>query len=92
MLVFFQEASECIRSRLSRKHGLTQTEIDVALALVAGLSPLEISEQRGTGLATVRSHLKHIYLKLGVRRQTELVLFVSRLVSNVVQAAEARSA
>jgi DNA-binding CsgD family transcriptional regulator len=84
MLVFFAEGSECVRARLARRHGLTQTEIDVTLALVAGLSALQIGERRSIGLATVRTHLKRIFMKLGVRRQAEVVLLVSRLVNDLM--------
>lgn len=53
--------------------GLTAREREVARDLVAGLAPAEIAARRGIGVATVRSHLKQVYGKLGVRRQAELV-------------------
>lgn len=52
--------------------GLTESEAHVARALVSGLSPVEIASQRDTSVATVRSQLKAVYAKLGVRRQLEL--------------------
>jgi DNA-binding NarL/FixJ family response regulator len=46
------------------------------------------------GLATIRSHIKRIYMKLGVRRQAELMLRVSALMgeSAAGQASGVRSA
>lgn len=58
--------------------GLTERERVVALDLAAGLAPAEIAAARGVSVATVRSHLKQIYAKLGVRRQAELVALAGR--------------
>lgn len=51
---------------LSRIWGLTQTEARLALALANGVSPAEFAEQAGTGIGTVRWHLKNAEAKLGV--------------------------
>ncbi|MES1199765.1 MAG: helix-turn-helix transcriptional regulator [Pseudomonadota bacterium] len=52
--------------------GLTEAEAEVARALVTGASTREIAERRGVQFDTVRTQIKSIYGKLGVRRQSEL--------------------
>ena len=52
--------------------GLTATEAEVACALAEGFSPREIAQSRGVSTHTVRSQMKAIFAKLGVRRQSEL--------------------
>ncbi|HVZ98772.1 MAG TPA: helix-turn-helix transcriptional regulator [Caulobacterales bacterium] len=52
--------------------GLTEAEASVARALVGGASTREIAERRGVRFDTVRTQIKAIYGKLGVRRQSEL--------------------
>lgn len=52
---------------------LTKREKDVLENLVRGLSYKMIAHQIGTGIDTVRAHIKHIYEKLHVHSQTEAV-------------------
>ena len=52
--------------------GLTPTEAEVARYLAESLSAAEIAELRNCGVETVRSHIKAVYAKLGVRRRLEL--------------------
>ena len=62
--------------------GLTPTETEIAVLLAEGRTAPEIAEATDRGYSTVRTHLKHIYLKLGVSRQFEvaqLVLALSNL-------------
>lgn len=64
--------------RALREHyGLTPSESAVALALCRGQSVAEIAEQRGTTREAVRFHLKNVFQKLHVRRQSELIRVVS---------------
>lgn len=53
--------------------GLTEAEADVALALADGKDLEEIAGARRVGVATIRSQMKSLFAKLGVRRQAELV-------------------
>jgi DNA-binding CsgD family transcriptional regulator len=62
-----------------RALGLTRAETDVGILLGAGLSPREVSERLDIKIATVRTHLKRIFQKLGLCRQSELVQLVTRL-------------
>jgi DNA-binding CsgD family transcriptional regulator len=59
--------------------GLTSAEIKVATLIGDGLDPQGISDQLGVSVGTVRTHLKRVYLKLGVRRQADLVHLLARL-------------
>lgn len=53
--------------------GLSPAECRVALLLGDGRSPREISQTVGVSFNTVRSQLKSIFAKTGVKRQSELV-------------------
>jgi DNA-binding NarL/FixJ family response regulator len=53
---------------------LTKREEEVLDLLAKGLPSGEIARQLNIGLATVHSHLKHIYGKLHVRSRTEAVI------------------
>lgn len=62
--------------------GLTPVEAKIAVLLAEGRVPREIAAATGRGYSTVRSHLRHMYTKLGVSRQFEvaqLVLALSRM-------------
>ena len=51
---------------------LTAREADVAAAVVRGLGDAEIAAELGISYSTVRTHLKNIYRKLGVRSRTAM--------------------
>ena len=53
--------------------GLTPAESLVAVALTTGQTVAGIAHARGCAESTVRSHVKRVYRKLGIRKQTELV-------------------
>lgn len=53
--------------------GLTPAECRVALLLADGHAPQEIATMIGVTSNTVRSQIKSIYSKTGVRRQAELI-------------------
>ena len=59
--------------------GLTPGEARIAAAVGAGLPPREAALSLGLAESTVRSSLKVIFDKLGVRRQADLVRIVMRL-------------
>ena len=66
------------RARGMRKrprHGwesLTPTEIEVVRLAAAGLTNPEIGERLFVAPATVKTHLAHVYAKLGVRNRSQL--------------------
>ena len=55
------------------RHDLSRREALVALCCVEGLSNAEIGKRLQISEQTVKSHLRHIFDKFGVRRRTELV-------------------
>jgi len=59
---------------VSRSLGLSAAEARVAVGIAAGDTPDGVARAHGVGLSTVRTQLKSIYRKLGVRRQAELAL------------------
>jgi DNA-binding CsgD family transcriptional regulator len=60
---------------------LTPTELEVARHAAAGLTNSEIGEAMFISPATVRTHLSHIYAKLGVRNRAELTARAARQVA-----------
>jgi DNA-binding NarL/FixJ family response regulator len=71
-------AAFAARSRGTRKrpkHGwasLTPTELEVVALVAQGLTNPQIAEQLLMGRATVKTHLDHIFAKLGVQTRTEV--------------------
>jgi DNA-binding CsgD family transcriptional regulator len=51
---------------------LTQTELEVVRHAAAGLTNPQIGERMFISRATVKTHLSHIYAKLGVKNRSEL--------------------
>ncbi|WP_173935145.1 response regulator transcription factor [Chelativorans sp. Marseille-P2723] len=65
-------------STLSRSFELTNAEARVALALTEGKTLAEIAEAFSVSRTTVAYHLRNIFQKTGVNRQTELVAVLIR--------------
>ena len=61
--------------------GLTPTGTEVAVMLAEGRTTRQIAAATGRGYSTVRTHLKHIFAKLGVSRQIEVAQLVLALAS-----------
>ena len=53
---------------------LSDREIEVLRLAARGLTSLEIAEQLVIATSTVKTHLNHIYAKLGVRNRTEALV------------------
>ncbi len=60
--------------------GLTPAEARIALALLEGHSVRSAAEGLGLSFFTVRGHLAHIFDKMGVGRQSELVALLLKTV------------
>lgn len=58
---------------LVQRFGLTGSETELALALMNGADLADIAVSRGVAITTVRSQLRSLFAKAGVRRQSELV-------------------
>lgn len=59
--------------------GLTKAEGAVAGQLAAGAGPGVIAERTGVSIGTVRTHIRGIFAKAGVRSQVELVAILADL-------------
>jgi len=59
--------------RLAKSHGVSDREFEVALLVAKGRSSSRIAEMLGVSLATVNSHVHHVYQKLGVHSRQELM-------------------
>lgn len=60
-------------SLLQVTYGLSAAEAEIALLIASGHKREAIAAARGVTIATTRTQLKTIFLKLGVNRETELV-------------------
>ena len=61
-----------LMGRIESEAGLTAREKEIAMAAVLGETDRAIAEARGISVATVRTHIKHIFAKLGVSNRTQL--------------------
>jgi DNA-binding NarL/FixJ family response regulator len=66
------------RERLQLAAHLTQREIDILRALAEGLSNAEIAARVWLSPETVKTHVKSILGKLGVRDRTQAVVWAYR--------------
>ncbi len=66
---FFERA---IR-RVVANNMLSRREAQVALCCVEGLTNADIGDRLGVGEQTVKFHLRHIFIKFGVKRRAELI-------------------
>jgi DNA-binding CsgD family transcriptional regulator len=57
---------------LRRWEGLTPTELEVVRHVADGLTNPEIAERMFIARSTVKTHLLHVYAKLGLRNRAEL--------------------
>jgi DNA-binding CsgD family transcriptional regulator len=61
------------KMRLRSEFGLTAAEAELALEIMRGDGREAAAARLGITVATVRTHLLHIFEKTGVHRQAELV-------------------
>lgn len=65
-----------LRSLVAMLYRLTPAEVELVQALCDGLTPEAFAEQRGVGIATIRTQLRSVFSKTGTRRQTDLMRLV----------------
>ena len=63
---------------LTGLYGLTQTEAKLVQLMTNGMSLDEAAEELEISVNTARTHLKHIFHKTGINRQTELLHRIER--------------
>jgi LuxR family maltose regulon positive regulatory protein len=73
LAAFGQEAELASPAMESLVEPLTERELEVLRLIVAGLSNSEIAEGLVIAVSTVKSHVNHIYGKLGVESRTQAV-------------------
>jgi DNA-binding CsgD family transcriptional regulator len=64
------------------RHGwesLTPTELEIVRQAAAGLTNPQIAERLFVARATVKTHLSHIYAKLGVRNRSQLAAHAAEI-------------
>lgn len=66
---FFERAIK----RVVANNMLSRREAQVALCCVEGLTNAEIGSRLGVSEQTVKFHLRHIFIKFGVKRRAELI-------------------
>jgi LuxR family maltose regulon positive regulatory protein len=79
LAAFGEEAELTSPAMESLIEPLTEREMDVLRLIVAGLSNPEIAEELFIAVSTVKSHINHIYGKLGVESRTQAVIKVQEL-------------
>jgi DNA-binding CsgD family transcriptional regulator len=68
-------------------YGLSAGETRVVAGLAHGRTPAEIAARTRTSVETVRTQLKRIFLKTGLRRQSDIVRSVCLLAGTVLNPA-----
>ena len=63
-------------ARCSARFDLTAAQARLALFLAEGGTIIEYAAAMGVKVSTVRTHLKSIFAKTGVKRQTELAILL----------------
>jgi DNA-binding CsgD family transcriptional regulator len=68
---------EVLGRHLQGRFGLSSAEADIALRLADGETIRAISDARRSAIATVRTQVKHVLLKMDARRQADVVRIVT---------------
>jgi DNA-binding CsgD family transcriptional regulator len=58
--------------RLSNSYGLTKREIEIAKLISLGMTNQNVVDELAIGLSTVKTHLMHIFVKLGIENRGSL--------------------
>jgi len=59
--------------RIAAVYGLTGAEADITASIAAGTSVASAAQARGISENTAKTHLKSVYEKIGIQRQSQLV-------------------
>jgi DNA-binding CsgD family transcriptional regulator/PAS domain-containing protein len=71
-------------ARVQQLFGLTVAESMIAARCATGLEPHALARELGITRSTVRTHLRSIFRKTGVKRQVDLVILLLRSVAAAV--------
>ena len=78
ILADLDQAPQTSQTTLNRLFGLTPAESRLAGQIVCGGTAVEMANDKRLSVATVRSQLASIFQKTNTRRQSELVLLLTR--------------
>ena len=70
---------------IAKTFKLTPSELRVLLAIVEVGGAPEVAEALGVSLATVKTHLQHLFAKTGVNRQADLVKIVAGFANPIME-------
>ena len=73
---FGNRSFERVIQRVVENRNLSRREAQVALCCVEGLTNAEIGSRLLVSEQTVKFHLRHIFIKFGVKRRAELISVV----------------
>jgi DNA-binding CsgD family transcriptional regulator len=73
MVIDPEAEPEAPMALMRRFYRLTRAEADVALRMMHGADPKQISDELSVSLTTVRTHLQRVFEKTDTHRQAELV-------------------
>lgn len=73
---------------LSQLFGLTQTEANIAVDLYSGLTTAQIGARRNISANTLKSHLKAVFAKMEVERQSDLVRRIGQVIGDLTERGE----
>jgi DNA-binding CsgD family transcriptional regulator len=79
MLLSRKAGSRPNPARLQQMFGLTSAEVQLAMRLASGQTPLEIARQNKVSRTTIRSHLAALFSKTETNRQSELVALLNHI-------------
>ena len=70
------ESDRLSMERIRSAYGLTAREAQIALEIAYGKTDHEIAGTMGVAFSTIRTHINHLYGKLGVRNRAALVRLI----------------
>ena len=73
-----ERATQAPMARPTRDFGLTDRERDVLRLIVQGRANTEIADELVVSEATVKTHINHIFAKLGARDRSQAILLAQR--------------
>ncbi len=68
--------SESLWNAIAANLGVSRRETEIVRCVLDGLNPTDIAARFAIAPRTVRAHLEHVYRKLGLRGQHDLVLLI----------------
>lgn len=71
--------NKSISNRLNTLYSLSDSESDISLMVSKGMTPKEIAKARNRSIETIRTQIKQICIKLGVKNTNSLIAHINHL-------------